>query len=293
MAKNLRLMKYDWMVVPTPQTEWIEGGGKLIWLALFFVELGAGLFFFSILFSSLWGMLLGWFIVLALGGGSFLVHMGRPLRAYRALMRPQTSWISRGVIFIGFFGVMGAILMALPYVAPNLNLFALQVIAALSCFLVALYGGLLLNYIRAIPLWNSGMLPITLIVAGFWGGAEILLGINLLTGVGIERVEPWVRVLLPFFAVLIPLYLATIRYSSITGSGSVRRILAGDLALYFYWGVVVIGLVLPLIVLGFSISGGPATISPSIVLGAIICGLIGDLTMRYCIMKGALYSPLI
>lgn len=293
MAKNLRLMKYEWMVEPTPQTEWIEGGGKLIWLALFFVELGAGLFFFSILFSSLWGMLLGWFIVLALGGGSFLVHMGRPLRAYRALMRPQTSWISRGVIFIGLFGVIGAILMALSYVAPNLNLFALQIIAAISCFLVALYGGLLLNYIRAIPLWNSGMLPLTLIVAGFWGGAEILLGINLVTGASIERVEPWIRVLLPFFALLIPLYLATIHYSSVTGSGSVRRILAGDLALYFYWGVVVIGLVLPLIVLGFSISGGPATISPSLVLGAIICGLIGDLTMRYCIMKGALYSPLI
>lgn len=281
------------MVEPTPQTEWIEGGGKLIWLALFFVEIGAGLFFFSIVFSSLWGMLLGWFIVLALGGGSFLVHMGRPLRAYRTLMRPQTSWISRGVIFIGLFGVIGAILMALSYVAPNLNLFALQIIAAISCFLVALYGGLLLNYIRAIPLWNSGMLPLTLIVAGFWGGAEILLGINLLTGVGVERVEPWIRVLLPFFALLIPLYLATIHYSSVIGSGSVLRILTGDLALYFYGGVVVIGLVLPLIVLGFSISGGPATISPSIVLGAIICGLIGDLTMRYCIMKGALYSPLI
>ena len=36
---------YDWMAKYTPQTEWIERRGVLLWLAFFFIELGAGVFF--------------------------------------------------------------------------------------------------------------------------------------------------------------------------------------------------------------------------------------------------------
>jgi formate-dependent nitrite reductase membrane component NrfD len=286
-------MEYEWMIKPTPQMEWIEGEGKLIWLALFFIEIGAGLFFFSAVFSNLWGMFLGWFVVIALGGGSFLIHMGKPFRAYRALMRPQTSWIARGVIFIGLFSIVGAIHIVLFYLVPDLDLFPLKVITAIFCFLVAIYGGMLLSYMRAIPLWNSGLLPTIFIVAGFWGGAELLVGISFLIGSSVESVEFWIKALLPFFALLVPLYLITIRYSSATGSASISRILAGDLAIYFYVGVILIGLILPLIVLGITLSAGIEKIPKFIVLTAVLCGLIGDLNMRYCIMKGALYSPLI
>ena len=41
------------------------------------------------------------------------------------------------------------------------------------------------------------------------------------------------------------------------------------------------------------VSIGADFIASPLFLAAIVCGLIGDLTMRYCIMKGALYSPLI
>ena len=284
---------YHWMTTHTPQSGWIEGEGKLIWLALFFMEAGAGLTFFSIVSNNLLGFLLGWFMVLALGGGAFLVHMGRPLRAFRAVMRPQTSWIARGIIFISLFGILGAIHILMLLLTPNSNLFTMQILTGIFCFLVAIYGGVLLSYVKALPLWNTGLLPLVYIVAGFWGGAELLLIINLLTGAPLEIVEPWIKVLLPSFVLLVPLYLMTVRHSSTTGSKSVRRILAGDLAGYFYIGVIVVGLLFPLIVLGFSSFAGFATITPPIFVIAIICGLIGDLTMRFCIMKGALYRPLI
>ncbi|MDY6972395.1 MAG: DmsC/YnfH family molybdoenzyme membrane anchor subunit [Thermodesulfobacteriota bacterium] len=287
------VMPYEWMSKPTPHEEWISGEGKLIWLALFFMEVGAGLCFFSIIFDNLLGMLSGWFIALALGGGSFLVHMGKPLKAYRAIMRPQTSWISRGVIFISLFGVFGAIYIILSYRGVDLNLLPLQIITGVFCFLVALYGGVVLSYVRALPLWNTGLLPMIYITAGFWGGAEVLLGISLLMGSSVESIELWIRVLLPFFALLVPLYLMSVRYSSETGSLSVRRILAGDLCPHFYVGVVCLGLVIPLIVLAYSIWAGVGAAPHAIILFAIICGLLGDLTMRYCIMKASLYTPLI
>jgi hypothetical protein len=42
-----------------------------------------------------------------------------------------------------------------------------------------------------------------------------------------------------------------------------------------------------------SLKSGIENIPPGILLAAIFCELIGDLTMRYLILKGALYNPLI
>jgi len=47
---------YEFLVKYTPQREWIEKRGVLMWLAMFFIELGAGAFVVSSIFGSLLGM---------------------------------------------------------------------------------------------------------------------------------------------------------------------------------------------------------------------------------------------
>ncbi len=288
-----KLTGYEWLTKPTPQEEWIEGGGKFIWLALFFTETGAGLFFVSIFFKNPLGMILGWFLCLFLGGGFFLVHMGHPLRAIRAILKPQSSWISRGAIFLNAFGILGVVYILLFYLLPDRDFLLLKVIMAALCILVAIYAGMLMSYVRAIPLWNSGLLPLSYVVAGLWSGAELLLAIHLLTGAPIQEIELWIRILLPSFALILILYLISITSSSAIGWASVKRIIAGDLALHFYLGAVIIGLIFPIIVVLYSLSAGIASVAPLLLLAAIACGLVGDLTIRYCILKGALYSPLV
>lgn len=288
-----KLMRYEWMTKPTPQEEWIEGGGRSIWLALFFTETGAGLFFVSIFFRNPLGMILGWFLCLVLGCGFFFIHMGHPLRIYRAILRPQSSWISRGGIFLSSFGALGALYILLSYLIPARDFMVLKIIVGLLCILVAIYAGMLMSYVRAIPLWNSGLLPMSYVVAGLWSGAEILLAIHLLTGAPIEQLEVWIRILLPSFALVLLLYLISITSSSPIGWASVKRIIAGDLALHFYIGAVIIGLIFPIVVVLYSLSVGIASVAPLLLLAAIACGLIGDLTIRYCILKGALYSPVV
>ena len=288
-----KLMNYEWMTKPTPQEEWIEGGGKTIWLALFFTETGAGLFFVSIFFKNPLGMILGWVLCLVLGCGFFLIHMGHPMRIYRAILRPQSSWISRGGIFLGSFGALGALYIILTVLAPNRDFMILKVITGILCILVAIYAGMLMSYVRAIPLWNSGLLPMSYVVAGLWSGAEILLAIHLLTGAPIEQLEIWIRILLPSFALVLLLYLISITSSSAIGWESVKRIIAGDLALHFYLGVLIIGLIFPIIVVLYGLSVGIASVPPLLLLAAIASGLLGDLTIRYCILKGALYSPVV
>ena len=293
MQLGAEIRPWEWMIKNTPQHNWIEGKGKLIWLALFFTETGAGLFFVSVLFGSLPGMLSGWLICLVLGCGSFLLHLGHPLGSIRAVLKVKTSWISRGIILLNLFGVVGLMNMVLIYFAPGLNFILLKYITAVICILVAIYAGMLLSYIKAIQLWNTGMLPLSFVVAALWGGAEMLLGINILTAQSAHHLELWVRILLPSFALIVLLYLVSIWYSSPTGAASVKRIVAGDLAVKFYLGVVIIGLIFPIAVVLSNIIGSTGLVPELLFLAAIVCGLIGDMTMRYCIMKGALYKPLI
>jgi formate-dependent nitrite reductase membrane component NrfD len=287
------LMRYEWMTKPTPHAEWIVGGGRFIWLALFFTETGAGLYFVSLFFGDSLGMLLGWLVCLLLGGGSFLVHMGHPFRAFRAVLKPRTSWISRGVIFLSAFGLFGGLYLILHYLLPDRDFLLLKVIMGFLCILVAIYAGMLMSYVRAIPLWNTGLLPISYVVAGLWSGSEILLGIHLLTGAPLEQIETWIYVLLPSFALILVLYLVSITSASPVGWMSVKRIVAGDLSMHFYFGAVAIGLIFPVAVVLYSVHAGIGAVSPALLIAAILCGLIGDLTVRYCILKGGLYSPVI
>jgi formate-dependent nitrite reductase membrane component NrfD len=281
--------KYEWMVKYTPQTEWIEGRGILLWLAFFFIELGAGLYFIANIFESWPGMLAGWLICLVLGGGLHFLYLGKPFRVYRAFMKPQTSWISRGMIFIAFFALLGLIqLLSLQLLQANP--LALKVIIGVVAFLEVIYGGFAMSYVSALPIWSTPLIPAIYTVASIWGGTELLVGINLLGHQHVADAESWGRILLIFFAFLLVLYLFSIRYVSNTSHEAIHRIVKGDLALLFYTGVILIGLLFPLVVASLSFLG---MLNPMVIIVGILCGIIGDLSMRYCIMKGALYTPLL
>ena len=96
---------YEFMTKYTPQTEWIRGSGILICMAFFTIELGGGTYIFSSLVGSLLGMIAG-FLLAVSGTVFFLFHLGRPVAAIRACLRPRSSWISRGVLFISLFLVL-------------------------------------------------------------------------------------------------------------------------------------------------------------------------------------------
>ena len=150
-----------------------------------------------------------------------------------------------------------------------------------------------MSFVRAVPLWNSGLLPLSYVVAGIWSRAEILLAIHLLTGSSIEQLETWIRILLPSFALIILLYFTSIAGASKTGKASIMRMVAGDLSLHFYLGIVIIGLVFPISVVLYGFFFGLSSVPYGLLLIAIICGIAGDLTIRYCILKCGMYAPIV
>ncbi len=284
---------YYWMTRATTQREWIERRGLLLWLAFFFIELGAGLYLASLIFDNLAGLFIGWLICLVIGGGFHLVFLGRPQRFWRAVLKPQTSWISRGLIFVILFAVLGAVHLVLSYLLPDANLLGLRLIMGVISFVVIIYGGFVFSYTSAIPLWNSGLIPTLFVIAGFLGGLGLLLGGYAVAGAHPEDVESWARIMLLAFVMVLCLYLVTARYASNIGSQSIYRILRGDLATVFYPFGAAIGIIFPLAVAVYGLVNGLASMPAAILFSAIICSLIGDLAIRYCILKAALYTPLL
>jgi formate-dependent nitrite reductase membrane component NrfD len=286
---------YDWMIKYTPQKEWIERRGILLWLAFFFIELGAGMFFVSSFFQSVPGMLAGWIVCGVLGGGLHLLFLGKPLRFWRIVFSSgwQTSWISRGLIFVSLFLLLGLAHLGLSLSSgPTVPLLIASDILA---FLTVIYGGFAMNYVNGIPLWNTALLPVLYVTSGLWGGAEVTLGMSLSRGdisLGIS-IEVWIRILLLGFILLVGIYLISVRYSSQAGRASVRQILSERWSSLFWGIVVILGIIVPLVAVVNSFGFGLALTPKALIYAAISCGLLGDLTMRYLILRCGMYSPLI
>lgn len=285
---------YEWMVKCTPQTEWIERRGILFWLAFFFIELGAGAFFIASFFNVLEGMVIGWLICSLLGGGFHLLYLGRPLRFLRMFLRPQSSWISRGIIFVTVFLLLGLVHIVLTF--QTTPVFILLVAADIFAFLVMIYGGFAMCCVNGIPLWNTALLPILYVVGGLWGGAGITLGVAAATGLadlGLA-VEEWTRLLVISFIILLFTYLVSVRYGSLAAKKSIEEIVKGRGWPIFWVIVIVVGIGVPISMLATAfLSVELGEISKAILYATIVCELVGDLSMRYLILKFGFYNPLI
>jgi formate-dependent nitrite reductase membrane component NrfD len=286
---------YEFMVSYTPQTQWIEKGGIKLWLAFFFIELGAGMFFVASLLDNVRAMSIGWLLCAVLGGGLHLLYLGKPFRFWRMAFSSgwKTSWISRGIIFVSLFLILGLLHMLV--LQSGVSVTFLVVVADIFAFLTVIYGGFAMNYVNGIPLWNTALLPILYVVSGLWGGAEVTLGIALGSGgmvVG-RAVEEWIRILLIGYLLLVPVYLMSVRYTSSTGQASVSYMLKSQWSALFWIAVVILGMVIPVTAVIKSIFTDLEAISAPFLYSAILSGLIGDLALRYLILRCGVYGPLI
>ena len=288
----IQVKPYEFMTKYTPQTEWIRGGGIFICIAFFAIELGGGTFVFSSIFSNLLGMATG-FVLTALGTLFFLVHLGRPVAAIRAVLKPQNSWISRGVLFISTFLILAFISIVLLWFKINPPV-ALLAITGIIGFFMMIYAGFAMNSVNGIPFWNTPLVPILLAISGSWAGAEITLATSMLAGsftTIAPQLEEFIRILLVFFIFIFAVYMLNARFGAPAGQASVKEIVSGKSKWLFWIVIVVLGVIFPLAVVAYSFVTPLEIIKPLLIL-AVITELVGDFTLRYLIMRNAFYSPL-
>lgn len=284
---------HEWMINYTRQTEWIDRRGLFLWLAFYSGGLGGGLYLVSLYFNSLWGMLAGWLIVAGIKGSAHLIFLGKPLRAWRIIFRPNSSWLSRGILFVLSFVTFGAVQMALTYWAPgSAGEIVFKVLAAIAAFAVSIYTGFVLKSVKAVPFWNSTLLPVLFILCGVLGGFGVSVVIALNGGdINLATAEAGSRWLLIINALLIGVYLWMANNREVTGKKSVLEHIRGNLAPFFWIGIVGLGILIPLgIALITHLTGSDST---PLLLTGVVCEIIGGLTLRYCILKAGAYKPLV
>ena len=108
----IQVKLYEFMVKYTPQRDWIEGHGILIAFALFFGGISGGLYLASLYFDSMVGMFVAWLLAMVTGLTD-MSHLSKRRRFWRMMLKPKTSWISRGFILIWLFLGAAAIQLAL------------------------------------------------------------------------------------------------------------------------------------------------------------------------------------
>jgi len=292
-VSRLNMETHEWMINYTRQTEWIDRRGLILWIAFYTGGLGGGLYLVSVYFNSLWGMFISWLIIAVIKGGTHLLYLGKPQRFWRIISRPQSSWLARGFIFVMLFVIFGAVQLMLSYWLPGTAAeVAFKVLTGITALVVAVYTGFVLNTVKAVPFWNSSLLPLLFVLCGILGGFGISVIIALNGGnVDLAAAEAGGRWLLIANALVIAIYLWRAAGRETTGKQSVMEQIRGSNALIFWAGIVIMGIIMPLIIAfsGYFIE----EMSPTLLVFGVVCEVLGGLALRYCVLKAGAYSPLV
>jgi formate-dependent nitrite reductase membrane component NrfD len=306
MATRQWMITHEWMVKPMHQREWIERRGIMIWIAETFTSLGAGLYLVSLFINSWWGLLVGWIIIMFLKLPIHLAYFGKPWRFYRTLPpfsnAWKTSWFARGILFSVFFGTFGFI--QLVFGQPDLaNLighsianpiyYTFGVLAGLNALGVGIYGGFIMNYVKGIPFWNQGLLPVFIMLAGVADGFGLIMGIALAGGdASVAWAEVGSRYLLLINVLLIVTYLISAGYTSAVAKLSIQELLKGPSAFVFWVGLIILGLAIPAAVSLVGLVGGEEASSVLLIV-AIAAHTLGAFSLKYCLLRVGIYRPLL
>lgn len=297
------MINADYMAEFTFQREWVERRGFLLVLAFYLGGLGAGLYLVSMYFGYLPGMVTGFLIVALLKTSTHIAYLGKPLRFWRAFLRPQSSWISRGIVIVVGFVIFAGLQLGgravsggtpgfglLPWSAGYLPLVVMTVVSGIA---LMAYTGFALAVVNAIGAWNTALMPLLFIAYSALGGVGLTLGLGAIGGmthetlIDVERLARWGIVIV---AVIIAIYLWLTYYTTPSGKKSVQELLKGAISPYLWFGVVVVGLAVPFTI---GISALFYSIPNYLIIISSACELTGGFMVRYSILKAGIYAPLI
>lgn len=297
MALRQWMVTHDWMVKPTQQTEWIERRGILVWIAEVFTSLGAGLYLVSLFFNNWWGMLAAWVIIMFLKLPPHLIYFGKPLRFWRTLIPItdswKTSWFTRGINFTVYFGTIVFFQLIVTYFFPGTGWdIALKVLGGIFGFLVGIYSGFIMSYCKSVPFWNTAMLPIIMLLAGVADGFALMLAIGMAdASVDIAAVELGIRIILTANIVMMGAYVWNATYQSNTARYTATLLIKGSLAVPFWLGVIIIGMVVPLAISSLSLFAGETM--TGLLVTAIVLHTLGAVALKYVLLRAGIHTPLL
>jgi len=244
------------------------------------------------------------FVVIGIGGLVLIGHLGRPFRFLRAVLKPGTSWISRGAIADFIFVAFGGLLILpgftwgtarplawLPWDPTGADLAgrAAEVVALLSAAVVVYYAGQVLADATAIPYWRSIAIPIQFVLSSLATSMAVVMVLATLNGEPVSANQ--CGLLAGFLALLLVAIVWHLRTAaSVHGKAeSLAVLLRGRFRWPFLGGVVWAGTVVPMVVALLAVAV-PAARDVGGVL-ALVCTLPAGYALRLFTLRVGIYPP--
>ena len=244
------------------------------------------------------------FVVIGIGGLVLIRHLGRPWRFLRAVLRPGTSWISRGAIADFIFVVVGSLLIVpgftwggarplawLPWdpTGSDLTGKTAEVVALLCAAVVIYYAGQVLADATAIPYWRSLAVPIQFVLSSLATSMAVVMVLATLNGEPISAGQ--CGLLAGFLASLLVAIVWHLRTDTAAPgkSESLARLLRGRFHRAFLRGVVWGGTVLPLVLALLALAAPPTRDAVGVV--ALVCTLPAGYWLRLLTLRVGIYPP--
>lgn len=273
---------------------------------LFLAGMGAGAFFVSALvdlalrikasprleaISAITdgGMLLGPAAVV-LGSVFLICDLGAPERAFQVFFTPSTSILTIGSWCIAVFlatSILALLTSGIPDVPfVRITEAVVQCIACIAAASIMIYSGIYLSIFSTIPFLNNVFVPLVFVASALSSG----IGLLLIYGFALSGEESIVKglrscvrldsVLLLTETALLTAFLLFGWFANDITHVSTWALITGNLAPLFWLGVVIIGLLLPLIC-DFYFIRHPYSFAYTISAG---CSIIGGLCLRYTLL---------
>ncbi|MDD6786402.1 MAG: polysulfide reductase NrfD [Eggerthellales bacterium] len=233
--------------------------------------------------------------LLALGALCLLLDLGSPQRALLVLANPLVSVMSFGAWCLLLLTVASVAVAALGLAEkfPPAFMRTGCLVGLVLSPLVMAYTGVLLCTMVSVDFWNTPLLAVLFVCSSLSTGfAASTLANTLmkpLTRISPRAMGKLARLFHAAETVALIAFLASRFFATAAAQGSCVELLAGTAAPIFWCGVVVCGLLVPLVV-----SAGHARIA-MLPAGRIIvasCSLIGGLALRYGIVAAATYTAI-
>lgn len=283
---NKRLVGNSFKLGYRLQSYW----GTSMAIAFFAAELGTGTFLISLYFDYLLGMILGLAVAGTLKPYFHLTHMGVPQKSWRALLRPDRSWISRGAIAIGVLIGCGALYVVdrAVGVLPAQLASIVKILAVAAGLVVICYQGMAMSASESFTLWASPLVPAVSVSYALTAGSLTVLTIgwgalNAAQQAGLTQLLE--ALLLLDFALVAGILLFASNKSQ-GGAFSVEMLLKGELSGAFRNLVMLLGLVVPLVLL--FVAGS----QQMVVAAAWLAMLVGFYNFRTLMFQAAVYEPI-
>lgn len=225
------------------------------------------------------------FAAVAVGGCASAFHLGHPERALHILGNMGSAF-SRELFAVGAMAVVSLVYAVLAKKSFEGAAKVFGIIGAVVGVVLPLVAGA--TYVMAArPVWDTFLLPVMFLGTGV--GMGFLLACALVFMKGDEDDKRFALTLalagVVVMAVAMVLYVAWIAMAPHADeSRSIMRLVAGDLALAFWLGVVVVGIVAPIAVVVLVrkklAANGAADSAAGMLWAAFVCAIAGNVALR-------------